>query len=100
VQKSINLSSNPVASYSLGDKIHTKIDPIAQKAYVIDKIAQQTINAPGGGQLVQTGEVITQRIANAAAYLDVLDELYHCCQPVTTLAVKSINTQTKTSMFN
>ncbi len=73
------MSGNGVSTYSPDQKIQTTIDPIAQKLYVIDKIAQQTINAPGGGQLVQKGEVITQRIANTAAYLDILDELYHCC---------------------
>jgi hypothetical protein len=59
------------------------IDPIAQKAYVIDKIAQRTVDAPEGGQLVQKGEVINLRIANAAEHLHILDELYRCCQSVT-----------------
>jgi hypothetical protein len=93
------MMSNPVTTYSTGRKVQAITDPVAQKAYVIDKTAQQTINAPGGGQLVQKGEVITERIANTAAYLDVLDELYHCCQPVTTLAVKSLNTQSKANIF-
>jgi hypothetical protein len=59
------------------------VDSIAQKAYVIDKIAQRTIQAPEGGRLVQKGEVINLRIANAAEHLHILDELYRSCQSVT-----------------
>jgi hypothetical protein len=61
----------------------TIIDPMAQKAYVIDKIAQRTVDAPEGGRLVQKGEIISLRIANAAEHLHILDELYRCCQSVT-----------------
>jgi uncharacterized protein YrrD len=52
------------------------VDRDAQKAFVIDKIAQRAVHAPDGGDLVREGEVITFGMANAAAHLDVLDDLY------------------------
>jgi uncharacterized protein YrrD len=55
---------------------NTIVDPAAQQAFVLDKVAQQTVEAPGGGYLVQAGEIITLEISNAAAHLKVLDELY------------------------
>jgi hypothetical protein len=47
-----------------------------QKAFVLNQIAQQTVDAPGGGYLIQEGELITPRISNIADYLEVLDDLY------------------------
>jgi hypothetical protein len=60
----------------------TIINPTTQKAHLIGKVAQRTVDAPEGGRLVQKGEVINLRIANAAEHLHILDELYHCCQPL------------------
>jgi hypothetical protein len=47
-----------------------------QKAFVLNQIAQQTVDAPGGGYLIQQGELITHRISNIADYLEVFDDLY------------------------
>jgi hypothetical protein len=77
----------------------TTIDSIAQKAYVIDKIAQRAVDAPEGGRLVQKGEIIDLRIANAAEHLHILDELYRCCQPTTESTMDEINVQSKTSIL-
>jgi uncharacterized protein YrrD len=52
------------------------VDPAAQKAFVVDKVAQNTVDAPDGGELVQKGEVITAGMADAAEHLEVLDQLY------------------------
>jgi uncharacterized protein YrrD len=52
------------------------VDPAEQKAFVVGKLAQTTVDAPEGGHLVFEGEVITLAVANAAEHLDVLDELY------------------------
>jgi uncharacterized protein YrrD len=62
-----------VASTKVIDAI---VDRAAQKNFVIDKVAQQAVEAPDGGHLVQAGEVITLGIANAAEHLEVLDDLY------------------------
>lgn len=77
----------------------TTIDSIAQKAYVIDKIAQRTVDAPEGGRLVQKGEIINLRIANAAEHLHILDELYRCCLPTTKSTISKMNVQSKMSIF-
>jgi uncharacterized protein YrrD len=53
------------------------IDPAEQKSFVVGKVAQTTVKAPEGGDLVTEGEVITLESANSAEYLHVLDELYH-----------------------
>jgi sporulation protein YlmC with PRC-barrel domain len=47
-----------------------------RKAFITGKVAQSTVDAPGGGCLVVEGGVITSTIADAAHYLDVLAELY------------------------
>jgi uncharacterized protein YrrD len=52
------------------------VDPAEQKDFAVGKVAQQTIDAPGGGQLILEGEIITPAIADAAEHLDVLDALY------------------------
>ncbi|MBW4550671.1 MAG: PRC-barrel domain-containing protein [Aphanocapsa sp. GSE-SYN-MK-11-07L] len=52
------------------------VDPAEQKAFAVGKVAEQTVDAPGGGQLVLKGEIITPAIADAAEHLDVLDALY------------------------
>jgi uncharacterized protein YrrD len=52
------------------------VDREAQKAFVIDKIARRTVHSPGGGDLVQEGDVITIGVVNAAEHLEVLDDLY------------------------
>jgi uncharacterized protein YrrD len=61
------------ASTKLTDAI---VDPAAQRTFVIGKVAQHTVAAPDGGNLVQEGEVITSGMADAAEHLDVLDQLY------------------------
>lgn len=52
------------------------IDRSAQKAFVVNQVAQKAVETPDGGLLVQVGEVITVQVADAAEHLDVLDELY------------------------
>jgi uncharacterized protein YrrD len=52
------------------------VDRAAQKAFVVNQVAQKPVEAPDGGRLVQTGEVITVGMADAAEHLEVLDELY------------------------
>jgi uncharacterized protein YrrD len=52
------------------------VDRAAQKAFVVDQVAQRSVDAPDGGRLVNAGEVITVGMANAAEHLDILDELY------------------------
>lgn len=52
------------------------VDPAEQKAFAVGKVAEQTVDAPGGGQLVLKAEIITPAIADAAEHLDVLDALY------------------------
>jgi uncharacterized protein YrrD len=54
----------------------TIVDPAAQKAFAIDKVAQKTVEAPDGGQLVTEGSVITSGMCDAAEHLGILDELY------------------------
>lgn len=54
----------------------TIVDRAAQKAFVVNKVAQQTVNVPSGDRLVLAGETITARVADAAERLEVLDELY------------------------
>jgi uncharacterized protein YrrD len=52
------------------------VDPSEQKAFVVGKVAQTSVEAPEGGHLVFKGELISLAVANAAEHLDVLDELY------------------------
>jgi uncharacterized protein YrrD len=52
------------------------VDPSAQKAFVIGKVAEHTVDAPDGGELVREGEAITPGMADAAEHLEVLDQLY------------------------
>jgi uncharacterized protein YrrD len=54
----------------------TIVDPAAQKAFAIDKVAQKTVEAPDGGELVTEGSIITAGMCDTAEYLGVLDELY------------------------
>ena len=54
----------------------TVVDRSAQKAFVLNKVAQQTVNLPNGDYLVLAGEVITPAAANTAERLDILDGLY------------------------
>lgn len=48
----------------------------AQRAFVVNQVAQKPVEAPDGGLLVKTGDVITIEIANAAEQLNILDDLY------------------------
>jgi uncharacterized protein YrrD len=52
------------------------IDRSAQKAFVVGKVAHQTLHTSDGGTLVLAGETISPSIATAAERLNVLDELY------------------------
>jgi uncharacterized protein YrrD len=52
------------------------VDPAAQKAFAINKVAQKNVEAPDGGQLVAEGSIITVGMCDAAEHLGVLDELY------------------------
>jgi uncharacterized protein YrrD len=54
----------------------TIVDPTAQKAFAINKVAGKTVEAPDGGQLVAEGSIITAGMCDAAEHLGVLDELY------------------------
>lgn len=54
----------------------TVVDRSAQKAFVLNKVAQQTVYLPNGDCLVLAGEVITLTAANTAERLDLLDGLY------------------------
>jgi uncharacterized protein YrrD len=52
------------------------VDPAEQKAFVVGRTAMQSVTAPGGGELVIEGQVVTQLMADSADYMGVLDELY------------------------
>ncbi len=52
------------------------IDRDAQKAFVLDKVAQKTVNDPNGHHLIVAGEVINLDVSNTAEQLGILDELY------------------------
>ena len=65
------------ASRSANTAITNRIvDPDEQKSYVLGKVAQHTISAPGGGVLIAAGEQVTPAIIEAAEYFRLLDELY------------------------
>ncbi len=55
---------------------NTVIQPEEQKAYVIGKIAKQSVTAPEGGTLIFEGQEVTQITADSAEHLGILDELY------------------------
>jgi uncharacterized protein YrrD len=52
------------------------LNPAEQKAFVVGRIAEETVKAPGGGDLILRGATITPEIAEMAEYIDVLDDLY------------------------
>jgi uncharacterized protein YrrD len=54
----------------------TIVDREAQKAFVVGKVAQKTVDTPDGQPLVLAGAVITTEAAIVAANSEVLDELY------------------------
>jgi uncharacterized protein YrrD len=47
-----------------------------QKAFVLNQIAQQTVDVHDCGYLIQKDELLTPRSSNIAEYLEVFDELY------------------------
>jgi uncharacterized protein YrrD len=55
---------------------NTIVDPEEQKAFVIGRVAQYSIDAPEGGYLVLQGQEVTPVIAHSAEYLGILDKLY------------------------
>jgi uncharacterized protein YrrD len=55
---------------------NTIVDPAAQKAFVIGKVAEQNVVAADGTLLVMQGETVTFLIAHEAERLGVLDQLY------------------------
>ncbi|NMG19853.1 PRC-barrel domain-containing protein [Brasilonema bromeliae] len=52
------------------------VDPAAQKAFVIGKVADQNVIAADGTLLIMQGETVTFLIAHSAERLGVLDQLY------------------------
>ncbi len=52
------------------------VDPAEQKAFVLGKVAQQVVVAPGDVMLIQSGERVTPAIIETAEYFHLLDELY------------------------
>ncbi len=54
----------------------TIVDREAQKAFVVGKVAQKTVDTPDGQHLVLAGAVITTAAAVVAANSEILDELY------------------------
>jgi len=52
------------------------VDPAEQRAFVLGKVAQQTMEAPGGGVLIVRGDTVTQTTIQTAEYFNLLDELY------------------------
>ena len=52
------------------------VDQNAQKYFVLDKVAQKTVNDLDGHYLIVAGEVINQDVSNIAEQLGILDELY------------------------
>jgi uncharacterized protein YrrD len=52
------------------------VERAAQRAFVVNQVAQKAVKAPDGRILVQVGDLITVKTANAAEHLNVLDELY------------------------
>ncbi len=52
------------------------VDRDAQKAFMVDKVAQKTVNDPNGHHLIVAGEVINLDVSNTAEQLGILDELY------------------------
>jgi uncharacterized protein YrrD len=54
----------------------TIVDREAQKAFVVGKVAQKTVDTPDGQHLVLAGAVITTEAATVAANSEMLDELY------------------------
>jgi uncharacterized protein YrrD len=61
------------ASAKLTDAI---VEPPAQKAFAVGKVALHAVDAPDGGELVRQGEVITVGMTDAAEHLEILDQLY------------------------
>jgi uncharacterized protein YrrD len=52
------------------------VDPAEQKVFVLGKVAQHTIDSPGGGIMIACGERVTPAIIEVAEYFHLLDELY------------------------
>ncbi|MBW4628419.1 MAG: PRC-barrel domain-containing protein [Brasilonema octagenarum HA4186-MV1] len=52
------------------------VDPAAQKAFVISKVAEQNVVAADGTLLVMQGQAVTFLIAHEAERLGMLDQLY------------------------
>ncbi|MGH8000158.1 MAG: PRC-barrel domain-containing protein, partial [Brasilonema sp.] len=55
---------------------NTIVDPAAQKAFVIGKVADQDVVASDGTLLVTQGQLVTFLVAEEAERLGVLDQLY------------------------
>ncbi len=52
------------------------LDPAAQKAFVIGKVANREVITPTGSLLALEGQSITHELADAAETLGILDDLY------------------------
>jgi uncharacterized protein YrrD len=55
---------------------NTIVDPAEQKAFVLGKVAQKTIDVPGGGTLISQDDIVTDTTIEFAEYFHLLDELY------------------------
>jgi uncharacterized protein YrrD len=55
---------------------NTVVDLEEQKTFARGKVAQRTVDAPGGGVLINAGEIVTPTIIEAAEYFHLVDELY------------------------
>ncbi|MGL5081100.1 MAG: PRC-barrel domain-containing protein, partial [Microcoleaceae cyanobacterium] len=55
---------------------NTMVAPAEQKAFVLGKVAQHTVNTPEGGILITEGEVVTSTIVESAENSQILGELY------------------------
>jgi hypothetical protein len=75
IKKRINRLRRPNSIKISLAKLATKI-AAPKNLEVIDKVAQQTLDAPGGGRLLTCGDTVTLKVFQAAEYLEILDELY------------------------
>jgi uncharacterized protein YrrD len=68
----------PTKSSLLQNASHIKmlLNCTMQKAFVLHQIAQQTVDVPDYGYLIQEDKLLTPRSSNIAEYLEVFDELY------------------------
>ncbi len=68
----------PTKSSLLQNTAHIKmlLNCTMQKSFVLHQIAQQTVDVPDYGYLIQENKLLTPQSSNVAEYLEVFDELY------------------------